>query len=111
MRNEKLNRFFNKINQEFFICKRHLMSCDSLEKAQTVSEWASNINTKWDNEIDMLTENMSTSDRLECISHYTKLNEAMAEEWKELCGVKIGELSPQPEEPQYQKPVVIKGFC
>ena len=112
MRKEKLNRFFNKINQEFFICKRHLMSCDSLEKAQTVSEWASSLNNKWDNEIDMLTENMSTSDRLTIMTHYNDLNNSMAEEWKKLCDVKINELvPPQETEPQHPKPVVIKGFC
>ena len=63
MRNsEKINRFFNKVNQEFFICKRHLISCESVAQASAVSNWASNLNEKWDNELNNLVKGMRSAD-------------------------------------------------
>lgn len=111
-KNKKINRLFNRINQEFFIGKTHLMSCESIEQVQSASNWMADINNNWDNLIDIACEDLSMSDYRDATSHYTKLNEAMAEERKELCEEKVGELMPpQPQEPKYPKVVKIKGFC
>ena len=111
-KSEKINRLFNRINQEFFIGKTHLMSCENIEQVQSTSNWMADINNNWDNLIDIACKDLSTSDYRDTTDHYTKLNEAMAEEWKELCEVKVGELMPpQPSEPIYPEVVKFKGFC
>lgn len=110
---ERINRFFNKVNQEFFICKKHLMSCESIPQASAVTDWAANLNNKWDNEIHMLVDNISSTNYLTYVTQYNDLNDAMAKEWTSLRENKVSELNPQPrkeEEKKYPPIVVVKGF-
>ena len=109
---EKINRLFNRISQEFFIGKRHLMSCNTIEQAKNVSDWMSDINTNWDNLIDIVCSDLDLSSGKEVYDKYHALNEAMAKEWGDICDIKIQELTPPPpDEPRYPDVVKFEGFC
>lgn len=109
---EKINRLFNRINQEFFTGKRHLMSCDTIEQAKNVSDWMSDINTNWDNLMDIACSDLDRDSSKKVYDRYHALNEVMAKEWEDICGDKVRELTPPPpDEPRYPEIVKIKGFC
>lgn len=113
-RDEEINRFFNQVNQEFFLIKNHYKKCETIEQLQTCTDWMQNVSDKWHQKFLILEDRCSLFGFRDTREKFYELQQAMLEEWKELTEKMIAVVSPkvEPEEEPKPKPhVVIKGFC
>ena len=112
--NEVINRFFNQVNQEFFLIKNHYKKCETIEQLQTCTDWMQNVSNKWFQKFSILEDRYSLFGFRDIREKFNELQQAMLEEWSNLTDEMIAAVSPkeEPEEEPKPKPhVVIRGFC